>query len=107
MKILLPFVALAAAVTGAVTGAPAFAQPAGPATIAVHTADLDLGSRAGVAALDRRIQAAVEIACGDLSDVDLHGKNAAQRCRADVRAQVASQRADAIALTRRAGGTTL
>ena len=46
-------------------------------------------------------------ACGDLSNVDLHGKNAAQRCRADTRAQAAAQRSNAIAFTRRAGATTL
>ena len=103
MKILLP---LAAAFT-ALTVAPALAQPGASATIAVHTADLDLTSSAGVSALDRRIRAAVEIACGELSDVDLHGRNAAQRCRAEARAQAAAQRANAISLARRAGGTTL
>jgi UrcA family protein len=103
MKILLSL----AAAFAAVTASPLLAQPAGSATIAVHTADLDLRSPAGVAALDRRIRAAVELACGDLSDVDLHGKNAAQRCRAETRAQVTAQRAIAIALTRQAGGTTL
>jgi UrcA family protein len=103
MKILLSL----AAAFAAVAASPLLAQPAASATIAVHTADLDLTSRAGRAALDRRINAAIEIACGDLSDLDLHGKNAAQRCRADTRAQVASQRANAIAFARHAGGTTL
>jgi UrcA family protein len=103
MKILLPL----AAALAALTATPAFAQTAAPATIAVHTADLDLSSPAGIAALDRRIRAAVDIACGDPSDVDLHGKNVAQRCRADTRAQAAAQRANALALARRAGGTTL
>ena len=103
MKILLSL----AAAFAAITASPLLAQPPASATIAVHTADLDLTSPAGIAALDHRIQAAVELACGDLSDVDLHGKNVAQRCRAETRAQAAAQRANAIALARRAGGTTL
>lgn len=103
MNILLPLAAL----TAAAIAAPALAQPPAPTTIAVRTTGLDLGSPAGIAALDRRIGAAVDIACGSVSDVDVHGKNAAQRCRADVQAQVAGQRANAIALARRARATTL
>ena len=102
MKTLLPLAALATSFA-----VPAVSQPAASATIAVHTADLDLRSPAGLAALDRRINAAIEIACGDLSDVDLHGKNVAQRCRTATRAQAAAQRSNAVALARRGGGTTL
>src|SRR3954469_18920528 len=102
MKILLPLAALAATLA-----TPALAQSAPSATVAVHTADLDLTSRAGRSALDRRINAAIEIACGDLSDVDLHGKNVAQRCRAETRAQAAAQRSNAVALARHSGSTTL
>lgn len=103
MKILLPLAAL----TATVIAAPAFAQPAASATIVVRTADLNLRSAAGIATLDRRIRAAIDIACGDASDADVHGKNMAIRCRADTRAQAAAQRATAIALNRRAVGTTL
>ena len=101
MKILL-FAAFAAAFTAA----PAFAQPAS-ATIVVHTADLDLRSAAGVVTLDRRLRAAIDLACGEASDADVHGKNAAARCRAETRAQASAQRTQAVALARRAGATTL
>ena len=102
MKILLPLALLASAFTAA----PAWAQPPASATITVHTADLDLGSRAGVAALDRRINAAIGLVCGDASDADVHGKNVVVRCRAEARAQAAAQRNRALAFARRAGQTT-
>jgi UrcA family protein len=102
MKILLPLAALAATLTAA----PAFAQPPASATIVVRTADLDLHSATGRTALDRRIRAAIDIACGDASDADVHGKNAALRCRAATRAQAEAQRTQAVALARGSGSTT-
>jgi UrcA family protein len=100
MKTLLPLAALAAL---AFTAAPAAAEaPAGSATVAVHYADLDLNSRAGVARLDRRIRAAVESACGATSDFDVRGKNEIKRCRADTLAAVAAQRDKVIASSQRA-----
>src|SRR5688572_6651353 len=105
MKTLLPLAALAAATLGL---APAAAQdPAGARTIVIRTADLDLTSRAGIAALDRRIGAAVRTACGAASDVDVEGKNDVRQCRADTLAAVAAQRDEAIALAQRASQVQL
>jgi UrcA family protein len=101
MKTLLSLAAFAIAVTAA----PAVAQPPASALLVVRTADLDLRSPAGIAAMDRRIRAVVELACGDSSDVDLHGKNVAVRCRAETLAAVAAQRSRAIALARRGSVT--
>jgi UrcA family protein len=103
MKTLLPLALLAASFTAA----PAFAQPPVAATIVVRTADLDLRSAAGIAALDRRILSAVDTACGDASDADVHGRNVVLRCRADMLTAVANRRAAAIALVRPGASTTL
>jgi UrcA family protein len=109
MKTLLSLAAFAIAVTAA----PAVAQPPASAVLpasailVVRTADLDLRSPAGISAMDRRIRAVVALACGDSSDVDLHGRNAAGRCRAETLAAVAAQRSRAIALARRGSGTEL
>jgi UrcA family protein len=103
MKTLLPLAAFAAAFLPA----PAFAQPPASATIVVRTADLDLRSPAGAAALDRRIRIAVDLACGDASGADLHGRNRVLRCRADTLASAAGQREAATVLARRAAPTTL
>jgi UrcA family protein len=96
MKTLFALAALAAA---AFVIVPTAAQEPVSAdrTVAVRHADLDLASRAGVAALDRRIQAAVREACGTASDADVRGKNQVQQCRADTLASVAAQRESAIA----------
>lgn len=95
MKILLPLAVLASALYAA----PAAAQEPRSAehTLAVRHADLDLTGPAGVAALDRRIAAAVRLACGTASDADLRGKNRVQQCRADTLASIAPQREQAIA----------
>ena len=104
MKTLLSLAALAAAFTAL----PASAQTAAaPASVAVATADLDRRSPAGIAALDRRIHAAVRTLCGEASDVDLHGKNAVGKCRVEALAQAETQRAQAIASTRTAGALAL
>jgi UrcA family protein len=103
MKTLLSLALLAAAVAAA----PAAAQPAGSAAVVVRTADLDLRSPAGISALDRRIHAAVYQACGEASDLDLHGKNLVARCRADTLATVAARRAEAVALARRGTSTEI
>ena len=106
MKTLLPLAALAAL---AFTAAPAAAEApvAGSATVAVHYADLDLNSRAGIAKLDRRIRAAVETACGTASDFDVRGKNQVKACRADTLAAVAAQRDQVIASVQRASQVRL
>jgi UrcA family protein len=65
--------------------APALAEPApGQNVSIVRTADLDLSSSAGRAALQHRIVTAAYEVCGTPSDVDLVGKNAARACRSDV-----------------------
>jgi UrcA family protein len=105
MKTLFALAALAAATLSI---APAAAQdPVGAGTIVIRTADLDLTSRAGVVALDRRISAAVRTACGAASDVDLEGKNDVRQCRADTLAGIAAQRDEAIALAQRASQVRL
>ena len=104
MKTLLSLAILAAAVTAqpAFAGQPA-AAPAG--TVVVRTADLDLTSRSGVAALDRRIRTAVREACGASSDTDLQGRNADRKCRAETRASAVPLRDSAIANARLASPT--
>ena len=101
MKTLLALAALATTLTAA----PAFAQPPASTAIVVHTADLDLRRPAGLAALDRRIRAAVDTACGETSDADVHGKNLASRCRTETLAAVAEQRNRAITVARRSSAT--
>ncbi|MEA3004142.1 MAG: hypothetical protein QOH81_2930 [Sphingomonadales bacterium] len=103
MKTLLSLAAFAIAVTAA----PAVAQPPVSAILVVRTADLDLRSPAGISAMDRRVRAVVALACGDSSEVDLHGRNAAVRCRAETLAAVAAQRSRAIALARRGSATEI
>jgi UrcA family protein len=96
MKILLPIAALAAAVVGG----PVLAQSqSSTASVIVRTADLDLGSAAGRRALDRRIGNAVREACGAVSDIDLHGTNALQACRAEAREAAQAQRSAALRAT--------
>jgi len=68
------------------------AEPIQPQNISiVHTSDLDLSSRAGRAALDRRLVIAAFEVCGTASDIDLRGKNAVRACRAEI---LAKARAD-------------
>jgi UrcA family protein len=107
MKIL-PLLAAAFAATAALGASPAAAQPASAdRTIVVRTADLDLATPAGVAALDTRIRVAVRTVCGTASDVDLHGRNVVLQCRADTLAVARAQREDAIALASRAAPAVL
>ena len=92
-----------AAATAALVAAPAIAQNAParnatdvPATILVRHADLDLATPGGIAALDRRIRAAVEQACGATSDADPAGKNRVTACRKAKEAEVRAQRERAL-----------
>jgi UrcA family protein len=95
MKTLISLAALGVALGAA----PAFAQ--GPTfenrPQVVRYADLDLASEAGRTALDRRIRAAIDEACGVASDVDPEGSNKVRRCREEARTRVALQRDQAIA----------
>lgn len=73
--------------TGAVIkAAPALAEPSQAVSV-VRTADLDLSTSAGRAALDHRLVIAAAEVCGAASDVDLAGQNAVRQCRTDVLAK--------------------
>ena len=72
------------------TPLPAEASPAQNVSI-VHTADLDLSSKAGRDVLEHRlVNAAIDV-CGTASDVDLAGKNKVRACRADVLARARAE----------------
>lgn len=99
----------AAAFAVALFVVPASAQPAHAdmKTQAISYADLDLGTEAGVKALDQRIRAAVKAACGIASDADLEGQNELRRCRAEATARAELQRSQAMASARQAGPAML
>ena len=102
MKQTLKIIAVSALVTGALIKAvPAIAEtiPAQSVNI-VHTADLDLSSKAGREALDHRLVIAAYDVCGTASDVDLSGKNKVRQCRSDV---LAKARAESGQLASRGG----
>jgi UrcA family protein len=86
MKQTLRIIIVSALATGALIKAiPAFAEPVPAQNVSiVGTADLDLTSKAGRDILDHRLVTAAYEVCGDVSNVDLAGKNAARACRADV-----------------------
>jgi UrcA family protein len=85
-----------------IKAAPALAEPVTPQNVSiVHTADLDLSTKAGQRRLDHRLVIAAGEVCGTASDVDLVGGNAVRRCRTDVLAR-ARARSEQIA-SRRAG----
>jgi UrcA family protein len=84
MKTPILIAAASFAVTAAlIKAAPAVAEPAQNVSV-VQTADLDLSTEAGRAALDHRLVVAAYDVCGTGADADLAGQNAARQCRADV-----------------------
>jgi len=92
MKQTLKIIAFSALATAAVIkAAPVLAEPV-PAQIVsiVHTADLNLSTKAGREALDHRLVTAAFEVCGTASDVDLAGKNNVRACRTDVLAKARS-----------------
>ena len=92
MKQTLKIIAFSALATAAVIkAAPVLAEPV-PAQIVsiVHTADLNLSTKAGREALDHRLVTAAFEVCGTASDVDLAGKNKVRACRTDVLAKARS-----------------
>ena len=91
-KSTLPVIALALAALTAVPS-PAIARDAGP-TQAVSYADLDLTSPAGVAALDRRLDRAVDRVCGHPGRNNIEGERQVAIARA-------SERRDGIGLAQR------
>ena len=96
MKTLTSLVALVAASLSLV---PATAQPAaaGEQRQVVHYGDLDLSRADGVRALDNRLRAAIQRACGPTSPADPVGIRAVRECRADLRAAVADRRNQVLA----------
>ena len=93
MKETLRIIAMSALATAAVIKAvPAFAEPAPIQNVSiVHTNDLDLTSKTGRAALDRRLVIAARDVCGAAADVDLAGKNQVRACRTDVLAKARAE----------------
>ena len=71
--------------------APAFAAPPAAQTRIVSYADLDLGSAAGRARLERRIDNAVRDVCGRAAPTDLNGLALVQLCRAETLADATAQ----------------
>jgi len=95
--------AFAAAVV--IKAVPALAEQAPAQNISiVHTADLDLSSKAGRNRLDHRLVTASQQVCGTASDADLAGKNQVRQCRADV---LAKARAESVQLADRRNGAIL
>ncbi|KPP94442.1 UrcA family protein [Erythrobacter sp. HL-111] len=83
--------ALAAAIAGAAT-LPAAAQAAEPATAKVALADLDLTTKAGRDALDRRIDRAARKVCGGQPDLrNLGAFGAFRKCVDTARAGTEEQ----------------
>jgi UrcA family protein len=93
MKQTFKIIAASALATAAVIKAvPAFAEPMPAQNVSIiHTADLDLSSKAGREALDHRLVTAAFEVCGTASEVDLAGKNKVRACRADVLAKARAQ----------------
>ena len=63
------------------------AEPLPVATRNVVTADLDLSTGQGRAALDRRLARAAADVCGRAADIDLDGRNAVRDCRTEALGQ--------------------
>ena len=70
-----------------IKGVPALAEAPSQTVSIVRTADLDLSTRDGRDALDRRLVIAANEACGTAADVDLAGQNDVRSCRKQVLAQ--------------------
>ncbi len=68
----------------ALAATPAFAGPTAAPTARVAVADLNLGTTAGIASLDRRLAAAIRKVC-PAHDGDLRGAVYQRSCRAEAR----------------------
>lgn len=86
MKEALKIILVSALATAALIKAvPAFAEPAGEASVSiVRTADLDLSTPVGKRLLEQRFVIAARAVCDGASAVDLKARNAADDCRRDV-----------------------
>jgi UrcA family protein len=85
---------LFAAVAGLAAASPAIASSSDPATHIVRYADLDLGSQAGRATLDRRINHAIRMVCGTAASTSLQDKRNVEKCYAMARASAKAQMAE-------------
>jgi len=88
----LPAIAFALA---ALTATPAIAQ--GANSVKVPYGDLNLGSQTGIAALDRRLDRAVERVCGYAPIQDLSARRRIEQCRAETWQSIQDDRQVAIA----------
>ena len=89
---------------GIIKATPALAQEAPVAdarATTVHTADLDLGSKAGLRQLDRRLSNAAREVCGDASVADLEGRNQVRHCIDETLAHANAQRDGLLAASNR------
>lgn len=93
MKDILKIMAVSALVTAAaIKAVPAFSEPAAAQNVSiVRTADLDLSTAGGRAALDHRLLRAAYEVCGTAADVDLSGQNQVRACRLDVLAKARAE----------------
>ena len=96
LKLLIPAVLLSAILPDA-----AAAQQQRHADIRVAYRDLNLQSPAGLKVLDRRIRRAIEAVCPDFAGSTVPRHPEVARCRAAKEAEVASQRAAALAYAAR------
>jgi len=81
----------------AFTATPALAEPPVTVTSFVQTADLDLASKAGQQALDKRLSRAIVEVCGEASPADLAGQNKVLDCRKDAHNRFEAERDQRIA----------
>jgi UrcA family protein len=88
----LPAIAFALA---ALTATPAIAQ--GANSVRVPYGDLNLASQSGIAALDRRLDRAVERVCGNAPIQDLSARRRIERCRTETWQSIQDDRQVAIA----------
>jgi UrcA family protein len=89
----------------AIKATPALAQEAPVVetrTTVVHTADLNLGTKAGQRQLDRRLANAAREVCGEASAADLEGRNEVRHCIDATLASAKGQRDGLLAANGRA-----
>lgn len=106
MKETLKIIAISALVTAAaIKAVPAFSEPLPAQNVSiVRTADLDLSTARGRAALDHRLVVAASEVCGVAADVDLSGQNQVRACRVDV---LGKARAESRELASRGGSISV
>ena len=89
--------AIAFALAALASTVPSSAIAGGPTTETVPYGDLNLASEAGIKALDRRLDRAVERVCGDSQVRTLALQRRIEQCRADTWQSIRDERQFAIA----------